>query len=142
MSTDRVFVFGNPDIEIDAVAVRLLPALRAAFPEISFEVLDPNEEWDVPAHMLIIDTVVNIDEITVFHDLKRFLAAPRLTCHDFDAYANLMLMLKLKKITAVTIIGLPPGGGLAVLTPQVTALLRELLARDEHTETARALPRA
>ncbi|MBP9749733.1 MAG: hypothetical protein KBD21_03305 [Candidatus Pacebacteria bacterium] len=104
----HVFIFGNPDLVMDSLPVRLLPRLRETFPDISFETLDPNEEWDVPAHMLIIDTVVNISELTVFRDLGVFMAAPRMTCHDFDAYANLMLMKKLGKVTDATIIGLPP----------------------------------
>jgi len=105
----QVFVFGNPDIEIDALPVRLMPALREALPDATFTALDPNEDWSVPAHMLIIDTVVGIDEPRVFPGLDQFMRAPRLTCHDFDAYANLMLLKKLGKINDTTIFGLPPG---------------------------------
>ena len=104
----QFFVFGNPDLEIDSLPVKLLPALREAFPEHTFVHLDPNEEWDVPQHMYVIDTVVGLDEPKVFTDLKAFMAAPRMTCHDFDAYANIMLMKKLGKLTDVTIFGLPP----------------------------------
>ncbi len=93
---------------MDSGPLRLLPALRATFPDVSFETLDPNEEWDVPRHMHIIDTVVGIDTITVFNGLEHFMKAPRMTCHDFDAYANLLLLRKLGKIDDVTIIGVPP----------------------------------
>ena len=105
----RIFVFGNTTIAVDALPLRLLPQLQKAFPTVSFETLDPNEEWDVPQHMLIIDTVINSKKLQVFHDLDAFLQAPRMTCHDFDAYANLMLLKKLGKITSVCIIGVPPG---------------------------------
>jgi hypothetical protein len=104
----RIFVFGNPDISMDSGPLLLLPSLRTTFPEISFETLDPNEEWEVPHHMHIIDTVVGIDAVTVFQGLDRFMKAPRMTCHDFDAYANLLLLRKLGKIDDVTIIGVPP----------------------------------
>lgn len=70
--------------------------------------LDPNEEWEVPSHMHIIDTVVGIRDVTIFHDLDTFMQTPRVTCHDFDAYTNLMFMKKLGKIHSVTIIGIPP----------------------------------
>jgi len=105
----HVFVFGNPDLEIDSLPVKLLPALRETYPEHTFTHLDPNEEWDVPPHMYVIDTVVGLDEPKVFTDLKAFMAAPRMTCHDFDAYANIMLMKKIGKIEEATIYGLPPG---------------------------------
>lgn len=104
----HVFVFGNPDLPFDSLPLRLLPALREALPEVSFEVLDPNEEWDVPEHILIIDTVINLIEPQVILGLDAFMSAPRMTCHDFDAYANLMFMKKLGKIDDVTVLSLPP----------------------------------
>lgn len=105
----RFFVFGNPDLEVDALPVQLLPELRKEFVDVSFEVLDPNEEWDVPKHMNIIDTVVGIDEVTVFEDLNTFIQTPKMTCHDFDAYSNLQFLKKLGKIESVYIIGIPSG---------------------------------
>jgi hypothetical protein len=103
-----VFVFGNPDLPFDSLPLRLLPALREALPDVSFEVLDPNEEWDVPPHMLVVDTVVNLTEPQAIRGLDAFMSAPRMTCHDFDAYANLMFMKKLGKVHDVTVLGLPP----------------------------------
>lgn len=105
---NKVFIFGNPDIAMDSLPLRLLPTLREQFPDIEFSTLDPNEDWDVPPHMIIIDTVVGIDEPRVFHSLDDFAAAPRMTCHDFDAYANLQLMKKVGELEHVVILGLPP----------------------------------
>ena len=59
-------------------------------------------------HPIIIDTVVNLSEPQVIHGLTAFVAAPRMTCHDFDAYANLLFLKKLGKITDVTVFGVPP----------------------------------
>lgn len=105
---ERIFVFGNTDLPFDSLPLRILPALRDTLPEVSFEVLDPNEEWDVSRHPLIIDTVANITKPQVIRGLAAFMAAPRMTCHDFDAYANLMFLKKLGKIDDATILGLPP----------------------------------
>jgi len=82
--------------------------MRESFPKVSFEVLDPNEEWSVPEHMHIIDTVVNLSQPMVIRGLDAFMSAPRMTCHDFDAYANLLFLRKLGKINDVTVFGLPP----------------------------------
>ena len=125
----QVFVFGNPDIEIDSLPVRLLPKLREAFPEVTFVTLDPNEDWDVPEHMVVVDTVVGSKEVAVYDDLKAFMAAPRMTCHDFDAYANLMLMHKLGKIKQVTIVGMPPGMPEAKVLSPLTAALKSVLTK-------------
>lgn len=103
-----VLVFGNPDVAMDSLPVRLLPALRAACSKIDFRHLDPNEEWTVPAKISIIDTVVNLDEPRVFESLAAFQSGPRLSMHDFDAYANLQLMMKIGRLRAVRVIGLPP----------------------------------
>ncbi len=103
----EVFVFGNEDVAMDALPILLVPELQKRFPDIDFIQLDPNEDWDVPDHMIIIDTVVGIEKCTVFNDLSTFMAAPRITCHDFDAYANLVLLKKVGQVKGVTIFGVP-----------------------------------
>lgn len=103
-----VYVFGNPDLSQDSLPLRLLSELRRRLPDIEFAVKDPNEEWDVPEELTIIDTVMGIKEPRVFDSLDAFTAAPQLTMHDFDAYANLRLLQKLGRLKKVTILGLPP----------------------------------
>lgn len=122
----QIFVFGNPDIEVDALPIRLLPALRERMPGHTFVTLDPNEEWDVPRRMLIVDTVVGLEEPRLFEGLEYFMKSPRMTCHDFDAHANLLLLKKLGKIDDTTILGLPPGydadKAVSWLTESISAL--------------------
>jgi len=103
-----VYVFGNPDIKEDSLPLKILPLLQKKFPDISFRVLDPNEEWDAPENLVIIDTVLGIDKVIVFNDLDQFALAPRVSLHDFDAYANLRLLQKLGKLRGIKIIGIPP----------------------------------
>jgi hypothetical protein len=105
----NVYVFGNPDVEMDSLPIKLIPALQKQFPEISFIILDPNEEWDISHEITIIDTVVGIKDITLFNDLKHFTESPKLTCHDFDAFFNLLFLQKLGKLSKIKIIGIPPG---------------------------------
>ena len=108
MRTKIVFIFGNPDIEDDALPIKLMPRLQQVFPNIYFETKDPNEEWDMPEEITIIDTVINLKDVTVFDDLDAFDTAPRLTMHDFDALANLHYMKKLGRLKKIKIIGVPP----------------------------------
>ena len=103
-----VFIFGNPDLPEDSLPLKLLPGLRKLRPDIIFATKDPNEEWEVPPELTVIDTVVGITEPRVFGSLEDFTAAPRFSMHDFDAYANLKLLQKLGRLKSVRVIGLPP----------------------------------
>ncbi len=107
--TATVFVFGNPDVPEDSLPARIAPALAAAFPDLRFERKDPNEEWDVPEELTVIDVVAGLDAPRVFEDLDPFSAGPLVSLHDFDAYANLMLLKKLGRLKRIRIIGLPSG---------------------------------
>ncbi len=126
MKYKNIYIFGNPDLEIDSLPIKLLPALRKQFPQITFTTLDPNEEWEVDKDMLIIDTVVGINEITVFDSLSAFMKVPRMTCHDFDAYSNLMFMQKLKKINSTTIIGLPPSIPVDIALKKLSKVIKSI----------------
>jgi len=110
MTSDKmkILVFGNPDHEPDALPLKILPEVRKRLPDIEFVVADPNEEWDVGGDLTIIDTAINLTEPRVFDSLDAFEAAPRVSMHDFDALANLRLMLKLGIISSVRVIALPP----------------------------------
>ena len=123
----KVFVFGNPDVEMDSLPLRLVPDLKKKFPDVSFEMLDPNEEWTIPKEMLIIDTVVGIKEITVFDGLAHFTASPNVSVHDFDAYANLRLLQKLGKLGEVKIVGIPPVTTSRDILPEVEKIVATLI---------------
>jgi Ni,Fe-hydrogenase maturation factor len=122
-----VFVFGNPDLETDSLPLRLLPKLRQEFPEIKFEVKDPNEEWpeiEFENVLTVIDTVVRIKDVAIFDDLEKFKSAPRVSMHDFDALTNLRLLQKLGKIKKVKIIGISPEISEGEAFKKVSATLR------------------
>lgn len=124
MQKKVVYIFGNPDIEMDSLPVRLVPKLREMFPDITFTVLDPNEEWDVEKDMIIIDTVVGIEKVTVFENLEVFCKTPRVTCHDFDAYTNLQFLKKLGTIDSTYIIGVPVGIPESKLIPELNEAIQ------------------
>lgn len=103
-----VFVFGNPDLPSDSLPSKILPQLYAKFPEHHFELKDPNEEWDVPEELIIIDTVRGLEKVRVFSDIESFAASPRITLHDFDALSHLRYLVKLGRLKKIKIIGLGP----------------------------------
>lgn len=118
-----IFVLGNPDLNFDSAPFRVLPQLKKKFPKIRFEKKDPNEEWDVPEELVLIDTIQGIEKITVFRDLKSFISSPRITLHDFDALSNLRLLEKVGKLKKIKIIGLPPNIPEKEALEEVSAIL-------------------
>jgi len=104
----KIFVFGNPDLPTDSLPLRILPQLVKQWPQIEFVVADPNEEWEVPENLILIDTVQGVSAITEFTNLDDFVRPPKITMHDFDAYTNLRYLQKLGKLKKIKIIGLPP----------------------------------
>lgn len=102
-----IFVFGNPDVPEDALPLKIVPRLKEKFSFVHFHVVDPNEEWDMPEEVVIIDTIINANTVKIFYGLEQFVAAPRVTTHDFDALAQLRYLQKLGKIKKVTVIGVP-----------------------------------
>ncbi len=119
----KIFIFGNEDLQIDSLPLRILPKLSEKFPDIEFVVVDPNEDWDVPENIMIIDTAVGIKDVTVFDNLEKFSAPPRVGMHDFDALTNLRYLWKLGKIKSVKIIGLPPEMGESEASQKITEIL-------------------
>ena len=103
-----VYVFGNPDVDIDALPLRILPELKRRLPDVQFVVKDPNEDWEVPEELVVIDTVVGLDQVQVFEDIDKFVTTPRITMHGFDALMNLKLLQKIGKLKKLKIIGIPP----------------------------------
>lgn len=103
----QVWVFGNADLENDSLPIKILPELKQRFPALDFVVKDPNENWDMPEKLIIIDTVAGIKDVTVFTSLNDFVSTPRVTMHDFDLGMKLKWLAKLKKLPPFTIIGIP-----------------------------------
>ena len=124
-----VFVFGNSDLAADSLPLRILPRLQALLPSVDFRVADPNEEWDIPRQLVVVDTVVGISQVTVFEGLKKFSAAPRMTMHDFDALSNLRLLQKLNKLDDVTVVGVPPEMEETKTAAEVAAALEKISNR-------------
>ncbi len=107
----RITVFGNPDLEIDNLPIRLLPRLREAFPDVTFETEDPNnldlpeivpgEEW------LIMDAVAGIREVTWLTIEDIATPTAHLTAHDYDLASYLLLAKKALGTLPIRILGIP-----------------------------------
>lgn len=125
----KVFVFGNIDLKNDSLPLRIMPKLQEKFPDIEFEIKDPNVDDPLPTlndveGITVLDTVIGIKDVKIFNDLKVFISAPRVSVHDFDALTNLRYLQKLGKIKKIKIIGIPPNMKESEAIKKVSATLR------------------
>lgn len=123
-----IFVCGNQEISCDAMAPSLIPQLTHAMPELVFVPHDPTEELPepIPKHLIIIDTVMGHSEVKVYEDISVFAQTKRVTVHDFDLLSSIPLLIKLHKIHAFTIIGVPSYGHPYAIAKQVISILKTL----------------
>lgn len=122
----EIWVFGNPDLDEDALPIRILPKLRRMVPQHTFVVKDPLDEWVIPRELYIIDTVKGITRVERFDTLDAFAAAPRVSMHDFDLHTQLAMLDKLGKLPRTVIFGVPPDGTEALVISQLSEGLRRL----------------
>lgn len=122
----EVWVFGNPDVQADALPLVLLPALRQAFPALTFVVRDPQDEWPAKLERLtIIDTIRELEAVQAFSSLEQFVEPPRFTLHDFDLLGELKLRHKLGRLPPFVVLGVPPQLAPAEAVRQLTPWLRQ-----------------
>lgn len=107
----KISVFGNPDLAFDNVPFKILLRLRERFPQIHFAVEDPNE-LDLPSEeireWLVIDTVAGLPRVCEV-PLKKLIASPRVSAHDFDLGSYLALIHKIRPDLQIRIFGIPMG---------------------------------
>ncbi len=123
-----VTVFGNPDLEKDNLPVKILPELKKIFPQVSFAHLDPYE-FDLPPSdpWIIIDTVQGLKKVALLKPNQINSATNRTTLHDFDLTWQLKLIQKVKKNTAIHIIGIPMGYDKDTALKETASILSTLL---------------
>ena len=104
----RVYVCGNPLVEVDSLPVRLLPKLRSRLSSVDFIEFDPTEDLPKEQTLVFVDTVINAKEVLLIDDIERFVQTKALSLHDFDLGLNLKLAKKMGSVKKVFIIGVPP----------------------------------
>lgn len=122
-----IYIFGNPLLDFDNLPIKLAPDLREEFPELEFEVVDPNENMHpTDGVLIIIDTVINIDEPVLIDDIDDLELSPRYSMHDLDLAFNLKLLKKIGKLDKAFIIGLPPAIDQALALQETIRIIRKI----------------
>ena len=103
----KISVFGNPDLDEDNAAIKLIPRLKKQYPKAEIKIEDPSEGLKPADDWLIVDVCQGISRVTEFEDLDRFAAVRRVSVHDYDLSMELKLLKKLGKIKSLKIICVP-----------------------------------
>lgn len=106
----KISIFGNEDLAIDSLPLKLLPKLREKFPELEFKAEDPNElNMPEAGSWLIVDTVVGISHVKLLtiDDLKK-IPKNKISMHDFDLGTHLFWIKKINPKIEIKIIGISP----------------------------------
>lgn len=130
----KVFVFGNEDVDQDSAPLLLCNKLSQDFPTLEFIKVAPNA--DLPfvgeEHVVIFDTIQGISSVTEFNenDLKHLVLSPRTSVHDFDLGFQLKFLMKIGKLKHITLVGLPMG--IDVAYDSIHDTFKKLVAHDMH----------
>ena len=126
----KVYIAGNPFVKGDSLPLTLLPQLKEAFPHLSFEEVDPNENFVPEERSIIIDTVKGIGDVRWFNSLDDFMKTKSVTAHDYDLGLHLQLLKKLGKVRQLQIIGIPQQAKVDV-SLQLTERLKWVLSKNK-----------
>lgn len=123
----KIFVFGNPAVDKDALPLKLLSKLRTRFPKIDFVTADPTEFLGYQGEEIwILDSAEGIEEVIVLHDISKLDLPKRFSVHDYDVALDLKLLEKLGRLEKVTIFAIPMGMKETEALEQVSSHLQGL----------------
>ena len=103
----KISVFGNPDLDGDSAAIKLIPWLKQKYPEAEIKIEDPSESLKPADDWLIVDVCQGINQLTEFNDLDKFESVRRVSVHDYDLAMELKLLKKLGKIKKLRLLAVP-----------------------------------
>ena len=103
---NKIYVFGNPMVEGDSLALKVAKKLEKDVKNIDFMYADPNEEIK-EENVVILDVAEGIEKVSVIEDLEKLDVGKKVSLHDFDVAFSLKLMKKVGLIKKISIIAIP-----------------------------------
>jgi len=128
----KVSVFGNPDVKIDSLVVKMVPRLKKKFPKIEFRVEDPGEglrppsDKDRPCQWVILDVAKGVDKVRVFEDLDKLVTEKRVSLHDYDVSMELKLLKRIGKVKKLKIVSVPMEMSKRKALKEITRILEDI----------------
>ena len=101
-----VFVFGNPLVKEDSIALKVAKELGNKGIEFR-EIQSLSDLENIPEELTILDCAEGIEKITVLTDLKNLEGKKKVSLHDFDLGTELLLLNKIGRIKKVKLFLIP-----------------------------------
>ncbi|MEW6749047.1 MAG: hypothetical protein AB1295_05050 [Candidatus Micrarchaeota archaeon] len=125
----KVLVFGNPMVEEDSIALRLMPLLRERFPGVEFKEFDPTENLEGEGRdLIILDAAKGIGKAVLLEGTSSLERSGTYSLHDYDLPISLSLLKRLGKIDSVRLIAVPSSSSLDEALEQSAAIISSLLS--------------
>ncbi len=123
----KMLVFGNPLLSFDSLPLRLLPRLRAEFPEIEFKEIDSVEDLEKEGrNLLILDSADGIKKTVVAKSVEGLEARKLFSLHDFGLAHYLKLLKKAGLVDSVVIFCVPKNAGEEKTFRELKALFKTI----------------
>jgi len=122
----KVFVFGNPLVEKDSLALKVSERLEGKVKGIKFEKVQSLEETGRNQPLWILDVAEGIEKVVLIEGLDKLQAGRPVSGHDFDLAMELKVLEKVGKLGKVKIIAVPAELGAKEAAEQVEKLLQGL----------------
>ena len=104
----KIYVFGNPILRKDSLALRVAERLKKKFPAIEFKKFDTAEDLEGEA-LYVMDVAEGIEEVKLIENLDLVETRKIFSLHDYDLSYELKLLKKIGKIKKVFLICIPAG---------------------------------
>jgi len=121
----KIFVFGNPLVEEDSLALKVAENLKGKIKGLRFKAVESLEEIGEKS-FCIMDVAKGIKEVQLIEDLELLGTKQPVSLHDFDLAMELKVLRKLGKLGKVRIIAIPAEFGLQKAEKEAEKILGKI----------------
>jgi len=119
----EIMVFGNPLVEKDSLALKVMEKLKGKIKGIEFRAVEGPDELPEGKDLYIMDVAEGIEKVEVLNDLDLLEAKQPISGHDFDLAMELRMRKKVGRIGKVTVVAIPAGYGPGKAVEEVEGIL-------------------
>jgi Ni,Fe-hydrogenase maturation factor len=120
----KIFVFGNPLVEGDSLALAVAERLKGKIEGIEFVAVQSLDEVG-KRDFWVLDVAFGIEKVEVIEELDYLRVKQPVSGHDFDLALELKMLKKLGRIGEIRIIAVPMGYRLGKAVEEVKAVLEK-----------------
>ena len=103
----KIFVFGNPLLKRDNLALKVAKRLNGAIKGIEFRAVQSLDEVQEKGKLFIMDVAVGVEKVQLVEGIEQLHTKQPISGHDFDLALELKLLRKVGKVGGLKIIAIP-----------------------------------